>query len=138
MLAQRYRKTDARSDIGFAVLQPLHHRERQVPLRRRQPGPEPLRQRGLDREHADTARAGDPFARRRVDRVGAHRTVDVAQRLRGVDDQRHSEAAAHIGELARRLDDAAVAGQRGQVHQPRRIDRQDGGGLVDGQPPVAV
>ena len=34
-----------------------------------------------------------------------------------------SEAAAHLGELAGRLDDAAVAGQRGQVHQPRRIRR---------------
>ena len=38
-------KGHACSDIGFTVLQPLHHRERQVPFRRRQPRPEPFRQR---------------------------------------------------------------------------------------------
>ena len=56
------------------------------------------------------------------------------ERLRGVDHQRQAQAAAHLGELAGRLDDAAVAGQRGQVHQPRRIGGQDRGGVVDDQP----
>ena len=52
MFAERDRKANACSDIGFTVLQPFHHRQRQVPLRRRQPRPKPFRQRGLDREYA--------------------------------------------------------------------------------------
>jgi hypothetical protein len=47
----------ARSDIGVAVLQPLQHGQRQIPVRRRQPRSQPLRQRGPDREDTDAARA---------------------------------------------------------------------------------
>ena len=42
-------------------------------------GRSPLRQRGPDREDTDAARAGHPLARGRVDRIGAHHTVDVAE-----------------------------------------------------------
>ena len=48
--------------VVFTVLQPFHHRQRQIPLRRRQPRPKPFRQRGLDREYAHAPRAGDPLA----------------------------------------------------------------------------
>ena len=92
VLAERDRKPDARAEIRLTRFQALHHRRRQVPLRRWQPRPQPLGQRRSDREHADAARARDPLSRRRVHRVGADRAVDVPERLRGVDHQRHAEA----------------------------------------------
>ena len=79
VFAERDRIPHARSDIGVAVLQPLQHGQRQIPVRRRQPRSQPLRQRGPDREDTDAARAGHPLARGRVDRIGAHHTVDVAE-----------------------------------------------------------
>jgi hypothetical protein len=79
VFAERDRIPHARSDIGVAGLQPLQHGQRQIPVRRRQPGSQPLRQRGPDREDTDAARAGHPLARGRVDRIGAHHTVDVAE-----------------------------------------------------------
>ena len=57
VFAERDRIPHARSDIGVAVLQPLQHGQRQIPVRRRQPRSQPLRQRGPDREDTDAARA---------------------------------------------------------------------------------
>ena len=44
MFAERDRIPHGRSDIGVAVLQPLQHGQRQIPVRRRQPRSQPLRQ----------------------------------------------------------------------------------------------
>ena len=54
-----------------------------------------LHQRRTHSEDTDAARAGQPFARGGIDRVGADRAVHLPERLRGVDDQREAQIPAH-------------------------------------------
>ena len=70
----------------------------------------------------DAAGAGQPLARGAVDDVGAQVGVGVAQRLGGVQDQRHPGLPAERRDLGRRLEQAAVARDVGQVHE-RTADR---------------
>ena len=74
-----------------------------------------------DAQHPDAARAGQPLARGAVDDVGAQVGVGVAQRLGGVQHQRHPGLPAERRELGRRLEQAAVARDVGQVHEGRRV-----------------
>jgi hypothetical protein len=87
--------------------------------------------RGPDEQHAHPARPGQPLARRRVDDVGAEVDVRVAERLGGVQHQRHPRLPAQHGHLGRGLEQAPVAADVHQVHEGRRIGGQQPGDAVE-------
>ena len=62
----------------------------------------------------------------------------MAETLCGVDDDGHSEVAAHRGHLAGRLHRPGVAAQNREMHQRRRVGRQLPAGLVGVEPADAV
>ena len=134
VLADCYRKAHSRSDIGFAQLKLFGVRQRRRPLRRRQSRAQLLHQVWTHGEHTDAARAGHPFARRRVDRVGANGTIHLTERLGGVDDERKPQVAAQLCHLLQRLHHSAVTGHRRQMHQVRRFGGQADRRVVASRP----
>lgn len=62
----------------------------------------------------------------------------MSQCLCGVDHQRHTEIAAHLGELGQRLGHAAMAGERGEVDKRGRIVGHLPRGVVDGEPAEVI
>jgi hypothetical protein len=114
---------------------------------RRAGGPQPVPPALGYGQHADPARAGQPFPAGRVQRVRSAGGIDMAQRLGRVDPQRHARRTAQRRGCGHRLDEPAMGRHLRQVDQRERRIRQQaaepvqvdhaaaaGGQLGDGQP----
>ena len=135
MLADRHDEPDPAGHVRLAGLEGPHRRHA---LRLRQHRGQLGGERRPHAQHPDAARPGQPLARGAVDDVGAQVGVGVAQRLGGVQHERHAGVPAQRGDLGGRLEQAAVAGDVRQVHEGRRVVGEQAGDPVDVGPAEAV
>ena len=138
VLAQRQRIADAGSEIGLVQTETLHRRQGKVPLRGWQPTLQSLGHGRSHGEESDTPGPGHPLPRRGVDDVRTDRAVQVAERLSGVEHQRHTQRRTQRGDLGHRLGHATVAGHPGQVNHCRRVTFEVLRGVGDPHPAVPV